>query len=472
MTEMSSALTPSRSRRPWLLTAILAAALLLRLGLVFGVRDIGIHTDDERDYVKLAQSLEADQRFGYDSGSTSMRPPLYPAFVALTWAAAGAQSLTAVRLAQTALSLASIVLVFLLGRRLFTPTAGLWAAALWAFYPSFLYANVLVLTEVLFTCLLLAACLCAVAAASAPERAGWWALGVGLAVGLAALTRSVLWPFPIVLAPALAWVTAGSWRQRGFAALGVLVGYLAVVAPWAIRNTSLQQTFVVVDTMGGLNLRMGNYEYTIEDRMWDGVSLTGDKAWSHEMVLEHPEASQWTEGQRDRWARQRATDYMLSHPWTTVRRSALKFADFWGLEREYIAALQAGKYPVPGWFQAVSSVAVLGAYVVLMVMACFGLFLAPWPQWRRHVVPLLAVVWVCAIHSIVFGHSRYHLPVMPILLVYSAAALSGLSWRWTAVVAWRRTAVACALLALVCIWGREVLVRDADRIRHFMTAQL
>ena len=82
MTEMSSALTPSRSRRPWLLTAILAAALLLRLGLVFGVRDIGIHTDDERDYVKLAQSLEADQRFGYESGSTSMRPPLYPAFVA------------------------------------------------------------------------------------------------------------------------------------------------------------------------------------------------------------------------------------------------------------------------------------------------------------------------------------------------------------------------------------------------------
>ena len=40
-------------------------------------------------------------------------------------------------------------------------------------------------------------------------------------------------------------------------------------------------TVTIVDTMGGMNLRMGNYEYTPDDRMWDAVSLQGEKSWVH-----------------------------------------------------------------------------------------------------------------------------------------------------------------------------------------------
>ena len=50
MTDVSSAFTPSSSRRP-LLLLLLLAALLVRLGLVFAVREIGIHTDDERGFI-------------------------------------------------------------------------------------------------------------------------------------------------------------------------------------------------------------------------------------------------------------------------------------------------------------------------------------------------------------------------------------------------------------------------------------
>ncbi len=205
--------------------------------------------------------------------------------------------------------------------------------------------GVLLLTEALFTTLVLAACVCAAEAVRSRERTVWFAIACGVCVGLAALTRSVLWPYPIFLAPLVAFLSSGRWHQRAAAGAALFAAYVAVVAPWAVRNTRLQKTFIVVDTMGGMNLRMGNFEHTIEDRMWDGVSLRGEQSWSHQMIVEHPEARRWTEGERDRWARQRATEYIRTHPGTTLRRSVRKFADFWGLEREYIAALQKGTYP-------------------------------------------------------------------------------------------------------------------------------
>jgi len=108
------------------------------------------------------------------------------------------------------------------------------------------------------------------------------------------------------------------------------------------------------------------------------------------MIVEHPEASYWTEGQREKWARQRATAYIIAHPLTSLRRAVLKFADFWGLEREYIAALRDGKESPPGCFKVVSSVAVVSSYVLSMVLACLALLTKRQESdWRLHVLPLL-----------------------------------------------------------------------------------
>ena len=450
-----------------LLVCLLVLGLVIRAALVIGVRDVGIHTDDERDYVTLAASLLDGHGFGFDGRLTSIRPPLYPAFVAAVWSVAPARSYQSVRVAQIGLSLLTVWLLFWTAGRLFDPRVGLVAAAIWCLYPSFLYANVLMLTEVLFTTFLVAAWACSVAALQKGRGIGW-ALAAGICVGLGALTRSVLWPLPLVLAPVVALLANRSWAERAGIGVAVVLGYLIVVAPWAIRNTRLQQTFVVVDTMGGLNLRMGNFEYTLEDRMWDGVSLKGEQSWSYQMIVEHPEAHDWTEGQREKWARERASEYMKAHPVTTIRRSVLKFADFWGLEREYIAALSAGKYDPPRWFKAVSTVAVLAVYVSVACLCCAGLFGVPWNDWRVHVPGLLLALWICGIHSVVFGHSRYHLPLIPIVTAYAAAALVRKPWREWAGRPIARFATAAALVMLALIWGHEVLVRDAARLRQFL----
>ena len=97
----------------------------------------------------------------------------------------------------------------------------------------------------------------------------------------------------------------------------------------------------------------------------------------------------WTEGQRERWARQRAIAYMTAHPWTTARRAALKFADFWGLEREYVAALRQGKYTPPLWFAALSSAAMAAGYVSCDAAGVRRTLRPLGTDWQLHVVPLL-----------------------------------------------------------------------------------
>ena len=70
----------------------------------------------------------------------------------------------------------------------------------------------------------------------------------------------MLWPLPLILCPALLLLIDVPMARRIALAAVVFVAYAAVVGPWAIRNTRLQGVVTIVDTMSGLNLRMGNYE--------------------------------------------------------------------------------------------------------------------------------------------------------------------------------------------------------------------
>jgi 4-amino-4-deoxy-L-arabinose transferase-like glycosyltransferase len=445
----------------WLAFAI-GAGLIVRFALCASVRSVGLVTYDERQYYELAANLFGGRGFFLEElGRTSLRPPLFPAFMAVVWWFGGGPSYQAIRLAECLVAVATVPLVFVIARRMFDDRVAAVAAVIWSFYPSFLYAGVLLLTEVLFTFLLLAAVWLLIRTTTLGGKP-LDSFGAGLAIGAAALTRSVLWPFPALAAGFILWSFRSSPRTGFRVVLLVLLGYALTVGPWAVRNTRLQGVPTIVDTMGGLNLRMGNFEFTREDRMWDGVSLKGDKAWAHQMFIEHPEAVHWTEGQKDKWAQHKALEYMRAHPWTTLRRSALKFADFWGLEREYVAALSEGQYSPPRWFGVASSAAVLFSYPAVMLLGLAGALTVPATDRRARLIALFVVLFVCALHSIVFGHSRYHLPLMPLVSIFAAAAI--VHARWAAVPRSRRLLLGGLLLVFTAIWVRELAVRDAGKI--------
>jgi hypothetical protein len=158
---------------------------------------------------------------------------------------------------------------------------------------------------------------------------------------------------------------------------------------------------------------------------------------------------------------------MAAHPGTTLVRAIAKWADFWGIEREYLAALQRGLYEPPVWFRLAAIVAIIGAYVAVMLLACLGVFLAPPPDRRFHWLCLLIIGFVAGLHAIVFGHSRYHIPLVPLLLLYACAGIAHQGWRRLGRFS---TAVGPVLAAcmFLAIWAREILVRDGARIAELL----
>jgi 4-amino-4-deoxy-L-arabinose transferase-like glycosyltransferase len=447
--------------RRWFWLA-LVLGLLVRLAILSQTSSLGTPIVDEQHYRRLGSNVLAGYGFAMDPGTpTSIRPPLYPALLAATWFVSGPGNLQAVRLVQIVVTLATTGLIFLIGRRLYGPDVGRVAAAICWLYPSLVFSNFLILTETLFTFLLVGFVFLAVMLVQSPRTVV--ALACGAALALAALTRSVLWPAPLVFCPMLFLLIRGPLGLRIAMPLFVLTGFLVVLAPWAVRNTRLQGVFTTVDTMGGLNLRMGNYEYTPEDRMWDAVSLTGERSWVYALAQEHIETP-ITEGFKDKWAQRKAIEYMRQHPAQTVKRSIIKFADFWGLEREFLAGVRDGFFDPPRWFQIVASILITCAYVAICVLGASGLWLEPPADWRTQAVLLFPVVLITGAHTMVFGHSRYHLPLMPFLGIWAAALVSGRLQHVRLNPRWMVAGATASVLLLCAIWVRQVAFVDAGRI--------
>jgi 4-amino-4-deoxy-L-arabinose transferase-like glycosyltransferase len=445
---------------------VIGIGLLVRLALLSQMVGVDTEIIDEQHYRQLAENVLAGHGFGWGAGQpTSIRPPLYPGLLALTWAIAGHVDLQAVRLLQICLALLTTGLVYALGSRAFGPAVGRWAAAVFWLYPSLVFFNLVILTETLFT-LLLVAFLYATVRLFQTLNPGL-ALVSGLVLGAAALTRSVLWPLPILLCPLLLLTLQTSWRRRTALTLIVLAGYVSVVAPWAVRNTRVQGVLTIVDTMGGLNLRMGNYEFTPDDRMWDAVAIEGTKSWSYSLLQEMPGAS-LTEGQKEKWAQRKAVEYMQEHPWETLRRSTIKFSDFWGLEREFVAGVRQELYDPPRWFVVLASLATGAAYPVVIILAVLGLWTVSPRDFRYQIVLLLPVVMIMGVHTIVFGHSRYHLPLVPILAVYAAAFIVDRNALHRDGARVRMAGAAATCLVLIGIWTRQIVTVDFGRLKEFL----
>ena len=142
-----------------------------------------------------------------------------------------------------------------------TSASALAAAGLYCFYPSLVGATALVLTETLFTLLVVGFLVLVERYLACPVARTLAA--AGLVLGLAALTRSVVWLFPPFAASSCsAWGARNRGPAGSLSAATLVLAFAVTLAPWTIRNTRLQQTFTTVDVMGGRNVMMGNYEYT------------------------------------------------------------------------------------------------------------------------------------------------------------------------------------------------------------------
>jgi len=212
------------------------------------------HLADSHEYHRLAVNLIEGRGFSM-AGEAPWTPdvrrtPLFPALVAAVYRLFGAGPAPAVAV-NLLLSAWSCVLVYRLGARLFSPAAGALAGGLLALdLASAVYANLL-LTESLFTFLLLISML-ALARYLDGGRVAYAALA-GALLGLATLCR----PISLYMAWCVGLVIglAGPAR-RGRALRDYLVYALSAVVmmmPWVYRNYRVAG-IAQLTTQGSLNL--------------------------------------------------------------------------------------------------------------------------------------------------------------------------------------------------------------------------
>jgi hypothetical protein len=116
----------------------------------------------------------------------------------------------------------------------------------------------------------------------------------------------------------------------------------------------------------------------------------------------------------------------------------------------------------------VASVAITVAFPLVIGLAIAGVCLTPPADWRSHLLIILLILFVTALHSIVFGHPRYRLPLTPVLAVYAGAAVSERAWRRLHE-GWRVALVPAALAVLLAgIWATQFLVRDWPFVRRLL----
>lgn len=386
-------------------------ALLLRLAFVLVYPQLPIEAD-AGSYVDLATNIFEGNGYAQNGIEETRRAPGYPFFLALIFFAFG-KSLVFVRIIQAIISSLTVVLIYQLAKDLFNKRIAFFSVILAALYPPFIFYSGTILTETIYTFLIVVAFYLLNKKFNKKNS-----ILFGTFFGFAALmrTESILIVFFTLFALFLS-----SKQKKKIIINGTIISLamFLVITPWSIRNYTLYDQFFLINTQYGIDLAMATYpEYS-----------RGETTYTPEIFIEDKNPTPVELA--DIYSEQ-AKEYLIENPLFYLKRSFVKFFKFWigshtvalqGFVESFGNTLQNGNY-----FVFFIKAVLLLFNTILVILGLLGLKKFVKDQRIKgfnralFVSPIIAKV---LIHSVFIGFVRFQIPIMPFVLVLVSYFLTG-----------------------------------------------
>jgi 4-amino-4-deoxy-L-arabinose transferase-like glycosyltransferase len=405
---------------------------------------------DSHRYDLWAQTIAKGGLF--ESGAF-YQAPVYPYFLSLIYGLTG-RSFTSVYIIQMVIGLASILFLFLLAKKYFSERTALISAFLFSFYGTTIFFESKFLPETiaifvnLFFLLALAYCDHKKMKGQKLSKALllWMS---GILLGLSCLIRpNMLLLLPLILLWVLFSKTPREADEKAsepekvprrlMNASILLMGSLLIILPITMRNYLESGNFVPVSLNGGITFAQGNNPYA------KGI-YTPLPGFSGEIFHQRQEERYYAQAEEGRelsdaevstfWFR-KGWSFIKENPsrWLTLELKKLfYFFDNYEHSLEY-------SYPVERQYLNILSILPFGLIISLALLGLLASF--PW----KDKGPLLLYLLVQVVTVLIFYmSSRYRLPAVPILCLFSGYGVSFL------IDLYKKKTLLKILLSLMCV---------------------
>lgn len=408
-------LKPLKHRKElYFILVIFVLSFILRLIYLLQIRSNPFFSSPIMDplYHDLwAQSIAQGNWIG---DQVFFRAPFYPYFLGIIYKLFG-HNYFIPRLIQHLFGSFSVVLIYFLAKRLFNKKVGYLSAIFASIYWIFFYFEGELLLDSLLVPLGILLVLLLLRSADSSKKSGFFLAGV--VAGLFAITRpNILIFIPFVLL----WVflfLKFDLKKKFIFALPFLIGLLLLIFPVTLRNYLVGKDFVLIASQGGINFYIGNNPEAnglsaVLPPFGDDWEYTDAVNEAQKAANKIPKPSEVSD-----YYLKKGIDFILDNPKNFLSLLIKKLYLFWNsyepsnnqdiyFFRRYSSLIRI----LPLGFWIISPLSLLGIVLCLK-------------DWKRLFLPFTFIFSYTFSVLLFFITSRFRLPVLPFLIIFSSFAL-------------------------------------------------
>jgi tetratricopeptide (TPR) repeat protein len=406
---------------PWLYLAVGLLALAVRVVYLLELRDalpFSTLVVDARVYDAWAQEISGGDWLGREIFYQS---PLYPYFMGTIYRLFGYDPMY-VRGVQAVFGSLGCVLVAWAGSVFFSPKTGIVAGVLLALYPPAIFFDGLI-QKASLDLLLMSLTLALLAQFLARPRMVWAVLA-GASLGLLILNReNARLMYPVTIGWFALYFREAAWGRRALWAASVTAGVALVLLPVGVRNYRVGGEFLLTTAQLGPNFYIGNHEGAsgLYEPLIEGRAHTVHERVDAVRLAEEARGRQLSPAEVSDYWRDRALQYIRQNPTEWLRlmgwKALLTFHDLELVDSEGIEVYTRFSWLLwaLSWF----------SFGLVVPVAVVGLW-ATRQQWRQLAILYVLLIGFAASVVLFFVFARYRYPLLPILMLFAAAALVAL----------------------------------------------